>query len=82
MIVSKETQEASSEVPMCEAPILLDGQDPAYGKVGAQERRGPVEMSEQARKIEREAIPQRAEGLYYNKGLSYEALVYYDDEAS
>jgi hypothetical protein len=38
-------------------------------------------MSEQARKIEHEVIPQRAEGLYYNKGLSSEALVYYDDEA-
>ena len=38
-------------------------------------------MSAQARKIEHEAIPQRAEGLYYNKGLSSEALLYYDDEA-
>jgi hypothetical protein len=38
-------------------------------------------MSEQARKIEHEVIPQRAEELYYNKGLSSEALIYYDDEA-
>jgi hypothetical protein len=38
-------------------------------------------MSEQARKIEHEAIPHWAEGLYYNKGLFSEALVYYDDEA-
>jgi hypothetical protein len=38
-------------------------------------------MSEQARKIEHEAIPQGAEGLYYNKGLFSEALVYHDDEA-
>jgi hypothetical protein len=38
-------------------------------------------MSEQARKIEHEAIPQWAEGLYYNKGLFSEVLVYYDDEA-
>jgi hypothetical protein len=38
-------------------------------------------MSEQARKIEHEAIPQWAEGLYYNKGLMSEVLVYYDDEA-
>ena len=36
---------------------------------------------EQARKIQHEAIPQWAEGLYYNKGLFSEALVYYDDEA-
>jgi hypothetical protein len=38
-------------------------------------------MSEQARKIEHEAIPQWAEGLYYNKGLFSEALVYHDDDA-
>ena len=39
-------------------------------------------MSAQARKIEHEAIPQLAEGLYNNnKGRSSEALVYYDDEA-
>jgi hypothetical protein len=38
-------------------------------------------MSEQARKVKHEAIPQWAEGLYYNKGLFDEVLVYYDDEA-
>jgi hypothetical protein len=38
-------------------------------------------MSEQASKIEHEAIPQWAEGLYYNKGLFSEALIYHDDEA-
>jgi hypothetical protein len=38
-------------------------------------------MSEQARRIEHEAIPQWAEGLYYNKGLFSEVLVYHDDEA-
>jgi hypothetical protein len=38
-------------------------------------------MSEQPRKIKSEAIPQWAEGLYYNKGLFSEALVYHDDEA-
>jgi hypothetical protein len=38
-------------------------------------------MSEQARKVEHEAIPEGAQGLYYNKGLFSEALVYYDDEA-
>jgi hypothetical protein len=38
-------------------------------------------MSEQARKVRNEAIPQWAEGLYYNKGLFNEAVVYYDDEA-
>ena len=38
-------------------------------------------MSEQARKVKHEAIPQWAEGLYYNKGLFDEAVIYYDDEA-
>ena len=38
-------------------------------------------MSEQARKVKHEAIPQWAEGLYYNKGLFNEAVVYYDDDA-
>ena len=38
-------------------------------------------VSEQARKVKHEAIPRWAEGLYYNKGLFNEALVYYDEEA-
>jgi hypothetical protein len=31
--------------------------------------------------VRKEAIPQWAEGLYYDKGLFSEVLVYYDDEA-
>jgi pyruvate/2-oxoglutarate dehydrogenase complex dihydrolipoamide acyltransferase (E2) component len=38
-------------------------------------------MSEQAQKIEHEAIPQWADGLYYNKGIFSEALIYHDGEA-
>jgi hypothetical protein len=38
-------------------------------------------MSEQARKVRNEAIPQWAQGLYYNKGIFDEAVLYYDDEA-
>ena len=38
-------------------------------------------MSEQARRVENKAIPEWAEGLYYNSGLIKEVLVYYDDEA-
>ena len=38
-------------------------------------------MSEQARKVKNEAIPGWAEGLYYNKGLFSEVLLYYDEEA-
>ncbi len=38
-------------------------------------------MSEQPRKVKHEAIPQWAQGLYYNKGRFSEALVYHDDEA-
>ncbi len=49
-------------------------------RMGEQEI-GRQETSEQARKIEHEAIPQGAEGLYYNKGLFSEVLAYYDDEA-
>ena len=38
-------------------------------------------MSEQAHKVKNEAIPQWAEGLYYNKGFFSEALIYHDGEA-
>jgi hypothetical protein len=33
-------------------------------------------MSDQSRKIKHEAIPQWAQGLYYNKGLFTEVIVY------
>jgi hypothetical protein len=38
-------------------------------------------MTEQAQRVRNKAIPEWAEGLYYNKGLYSEVLVYYDDEA-
>jgi hypothetical protein len=38
-------------------------------------------MSEQARRVENKAIPEWAEGLYYNSGLMSEVLVYHDHEA-
>jgi hypothetical protein len=38
-------------------------------------------LSEQASKVRHEAVPRWAEGLYYNKGLFSEALVYHDEEA-
>ena len=38
-------------------------------------------MSEQAQKVENKAIPEWAEGLYYNSGLMSEVLVYHDNEA-
>ena len=38
-------------------------------------------MSEKAQKVKNKAIPQWAEGLYYNKGLFNEALIYHDDKA-
>jgi len=38
-------------------------------------------MSEQAGKVRNQAIPEWAEGLYYNKGLFEEAVVYHDDKA-
>jgi hypothetical protein len=50
-------------------------------KPGQQDFLGVGQMSEQARKVKHEAIPQWAEGLYYNKGIFDEAVLYYDDEA-
>jgi hypothetical protein len=38
-------------------------------------------MTEPARKVRHEAIPEWAEGLYYNNGLFDEALVYHNDDA-
>jgi hypothetical protein len=38
-------------------------------------------MTEQARKVKNKAIPEWAQGLYYNSGLFSEVLVYHDDEA-
>ena len=38
-------------------------------------------MSEQAGRVKKEAIPEWAEGLYYNSGLFSEVLVYHDDDA-
>jgi hypothetical protein len=38
-------------------------------------------MSEQARKISHRAIPEWAQGLYYNSGIMSEVLVYHDEEA-
>jgi hypothetical protein len=44
-------------------------------------RLGAGRMNEQACRVRNEAIPQWAEGLYYNKGIFDEAVDYYDDEA-
>ena len=38
-------------------------------------------VTEQARKIKHKAVPEWAEGLYYNEGLYSEVLVYHDEEA-
>jgi len=37
--------------------------------------------SEQQRKIKSAAIPQWAQGLYYNEGVFSEVLVYHDEES-
>ena len=39
-------------------------------------------MSEQAHQTRDDPIPQRADGLYYDKGIFDEAVVYYDGEAA
>jgi hypothetical protein len=38
-------------------------------------------MTEQARRVKNKAIPEWAQGLYYNSGLIKEVLVYHDEEA-
>ena len=38
-------------------------------------------MTEQAVKVKNKAIPEWAEGLYYNSGLFAEVLVYHDEKA-
>jgi hypothetical protein len=45
------------------------------------EKKEGVQMSEQPRKVKSKAIPEWADGLYYNKGLFTEVLVYHDDES-
>ena len=50
-------------------------------KPSGKERRRIKKMSEQAQRVRNKAIPEWAEGLYYNKGLFSEALIYHDDEA-
>jgi hypothetical protein len=52
-----------------------------YEKPSGKERRRIKKMSEQAQRVKNKAIPEWAEGLYYNKGLFSEALIYHDDEA-
>jgi hypothetical protein len=44
-------------------------------------RKEVAPISEQAKKVKNKAIPEWAEGLYYNKGLFSEVLVYHDDES-
>jgi hypothetical protein len=38
-------------------------------------------MTEQAVRVKNKAIPEWAEGLYYNSGLFAEVLVYHDEES-
>ncbi len=38
-------------------------------------------MTEQAQRVQHKAIPEWAQGLYYNSGLIKEVLVYHDEEA-
>jgi hypothetical protein len=44
-------------------------------------KEGGGRMSEQAGKIRYKSMPEWAEGLYYNKGIFSEVLVYHDDES-
>jgi hypothetical protein len=55
--------------------------EPLRGRETLSRGKEYAQMSEQARKVENKAIPEWAEGLYYNSGLMSEVLVYHDDEA-
>jgi hypothetical protein len=54
---------------------------PQDRKILARNGGSAVMMSEQAQKIKHKGVPEWAEGLYYNKGIFSEALVYHDDES-
>ena len=51
------------------------------GSYISQREKEATHLSEQARKISHRAIPEWAQGLYYNSGLMSEVLLYHDDEA-
>jgi hypothetical protein len=55
--------------------------EPLRGRKSLTRGKEYAQMSEQARKVENKAIPDWAQGLYYNSGLIKEVLVYHDDEA-
>ena len=51
------------------------------GSYISQREKEATHMSEQAGKISYRAIPEWAQGLYYNSGIMSEILVYHDDES-
>jgi hypothetical protein len=55
--------------------------EPRRGRKHYREKEEALMMAEQARNIKHKAIPEWAEGLYYNKGIFSEILVYHDDES-
>jgi hypothetical protein len=55
--------------------------EPRRGRKHYREKEEALMMTEQARNIKHKAIPEWAEGLYYNKGIFSEILVYHDDES-
>jgi hypothetical protein len=65
---------------------ILLGEERRCAEMSEQPRKKMSEMpgkssSEQQRQIKSEAIPQWAQGLYYNEGVFSEVLVYHDDES-
>jgi hypothetical protein len=55
--------------------------EPLRGRKSLSQGKEVAQVSEQARKVKNEAIPEWAQGLYYNSGLFSEVLVYHDDES-
>jgi hypothetical protein len=65
---------------------ILLGEERRCAEMSEQPRKKMSEMpgkssSEQQRQIKSKAIPQWAQGLYYNEGVFSEVLVYHDDES-
>jgi len=55
--------------------------EPVRGRKTLSQGEEIAQVSEQAPKVKNKAIPEWAQGLYYNSGLFSEVLVYHDDES-
>jgi hypothetical protein len=83
--VNKDSPPPVGYMELLVGSILL-GEERRCAEMSEQPRKKMSEMpgkssSEQQRQIKSKAIPQWAQGLYYNEGVFSEVLVYHDDES-